>query len=503
MAQSELTRFYQRRDFEPAWSENGIPRPCVDSLIEHLSHSHEEGLSSSVYHLSALTTLREPDLVAGRKRRWSADQLATLDILLSDAFLLYASHLQSGRVNPRTFDAEWTVRRDSADVELLLEEAVHNGEVCRRLRDLRPHHPAYHLLCQQLARYRTFAANGGWPQVDYVAKIEVNGYSSRIAQIRRRLAATGEYVAAAVLEDSLRYDETLAQAVRAFQERHGLESDGVIGWSTVQELNVTAEQRCTQIMVNLERWRWLYRDLGERYILVNIPTFELQVVEQDSLVMAMNVVVGKPARRTPVLSDIMTHMVLNPFWNVPVSIILHDMIPEIRRRPDYLTDRSIRIYPNWDISRAPVDPASVDWSGINKNNLPYLFRQDPGPENALGRIKFVLHNEFDIYLHDSPARGLFTRAERAFSSGCIRVQKPIDLAVHLLRESPMWNRDALSAALRSSREMTIPLPKPYNVHLQYWTAWINGQGHLRFGRDIYHRDQLVAAALNLQPSPSL
>ncbi len=501
IASKELAAFYQTRGNEPAWTQNGRPRAEVDSLILQISRADEEGLDASVYHLAALATLREPQIVSGSQKKWNAEQLADLDILLSDAFLLYASHLQSGKVNPRTFDAQWFVRRDSADVMNLLYETVRDGEVRRHLHELRPRHPSYLLLCRELSRYRQMAKGGGWPGVEYVAKLEPGAYSPRIAQVRRRLAASGEYVAASV-HDSLAYDDNLLEAVKNFQLEHGLEPDGVIGWNSVQEMNITAEQRCEQIVVNLERWRWLYRDLGERYILVNIPTFELAVVNHDTTVITMKVVVGKPARHTPVLSDIMTHLVLNPFWNVPVTIILQDMIPEIRRRPAYLTERSIRIYPNWDVRRAPVDPAAVDWSRLNKNNLPYLFRQDPGPENALGRIKFILHNDFDIYLHDSPAKGLFARSERAFSSGCIRVQKPFELAEILLRDSPIWNHAALEKALQSSKEMTVPLPKPYNVHLQYWTAWINGENKLRFGRDIYERDHRVAEALTLRPPGS-
>jgi L,D-transpeptidase YcbB len=499
MAQKELSGFYQRRGYDPCWSENGRPRPCADSLIRQLSMAEQEGLPGSVYHLTALATLQKPQLVSGIRKKWNAGQLADLDILLSDAFLLFASHLQSGRVNPRTFDAEWFVRRDSADVVNLLEEAVRLGDVNQRLRDLRPRHPSYHLLCQALARYRKFELEGGWPQVDYVAKLEPGAHSPRVAQVRRRLTVTGEYLNHAPVQDSLAYDESLVAAVKVFQLEHGLEADGIIGWSSVQEMNVSAEQRCTQIRVNLERWRWLYRDLGERYILVNIPTFEMQVVDQDSTRMSMNVVVGQPARRTPVLSDIMTHLVLNPHWNVPVSIILQEMIPQIRRQPSYLTARNIHIYPHWDVNQLPVNPDSVDWQKLNKNNLHFLFQQEPGPENALGRVKFLLHNEFDVYLHDTPSRGLFARADRALSHGCIRLQKPVELAAYLLRDSPEWTRENIDKALQSSREMTIILPKPYNVHLQYWTAWINRDGELRFGRDVYERDQRVAQALAVPP----
>lgn len=494
-----LRTLYRERQFEPGWSVNGRLKPCVDSMIHHLSDAEGEGLSANVYHLEQLRQLRQPRQRQRNEPLWSADELADLDILLSDALLLFASHLQSGRVNPATFDAEWHVHRDSADVVHLLAEVFDRGLVCQRLLDLRPQHPSYRRLCSALATYQQYAQKGGWPQVEYVAKLEPGAYSPRISQVRRRLAVTGEWSAEQVAGDTLLYDDQLVQSVKLFQKRHGLEEDGVIGWSTVQEMNVTAEERCRQITVNLERWRWLYRDLGEYYILVNIPTFELEVVEHDSIVMTMKVVVGKPARRTPVLSDVMTHVVLNPYWNVPVSIILQDMIPEIRRNPRYLSDRGIRIYPSWDITRAPVDPQSVDWHKLNRNNLPYLFRQDPGPENALGRVKFVLHNDYDVYLHDTPARGLFARSERAFSSGCIRVQEPLRLAQHLLARQPSWTAEAIHRVLQSNREVTIVLPQPYNIHLQYWTAWINGDGQLRFARDIYLRDQRVADALTAQP----
>ena len=298
-------------------------------------------------------------------------------------------------------------------------------------------------------------------------------------------------------EDAELFDEALEKAVKRFQQRHGLTADGAAGAATRAELNVSADRRVDQLELNLERWRWLPQDLGRRHILVNIPAFELEVLEEDAAVLAMRVVVGVPdsGQHTPVFSDTMRYLVLNPYWQVPDDIARKDLLAHVQRDSTYLTQQKIRVFKGWGPEAKEVDPATVEWSAITADNFPYRLRQDPGPINSLGRIKFMFPNKFNVYLHDTPSRPLFGRTRRDFSHGCIRIQKPIELALYLLRKDSRWNREALLGALDEVVDRTVPLPEPIPIHLLYWTAWADENGTIEFRRDIYGRDAPLLEAL--------
>jgi murein L,D-transpeptidase YcbB/YkuD len=252
----------------------------------------------------------------------------------------------------------------------------------------------------------------------------------------------------------------------------------------------------------MERWRWLPQDFGRRYILINVADFSLEVVEGEHPVMSMRVVVGRQYRRTPVFSDNMTYLVLNPSWYVPANIAGQDILPKIQENPEYLSRQRIRVFRGSGSEAPEVDPATVEWSQLRAQTLPYTFRQDPGPDNALGRVKFMFPNRFNVYLHDTPAPDLFTKTTRAFSSGCIRVEKPIELAAYVLGGNPAWTREALVAAIRSGETQTVRLPQPIPVHLVYWTAWVDGSGVLQFREDVYGRDRVLDEALREKPPSS-
>jgi len=258
-------------------------------------------------------------------------------------------------------------------------------------------------------------------------------------------------------------------------------------------MNVPIGKRIRQLAVNLERWRWLPRDHGRRYIRVNIADFTLQLFEADTVALAMRVVVGKTYRRTPVFSDLMTYLVINPYWTVPNTILLNDIAPKALRDPEYIRNQRIKIYAGWSEGAPEIDPAAIDWSRLSKNYQPYRLRQDPGPRNSLGTIKFMFPNQFDVYLHDSPSHSLFNRSERAFSSGCIRVEKPIEMAVHLL-DNPEYDEARLRRIISTRVETTLKLRQPILVMLLYMTAWVDEQGRVQFRHDIYGRDHSIPVA---------
>ncbi len=287
----------------------------------------------------------------------------------------------------------------------------------------------------------------------------------------------------------------LEEALRRFQARHGLPAGGRLDPPSLAALNVPVHERLRQIELNLERWRWLPRDLGARHIRVNVPDYTLQVLDADQLALKMRVVVGRDYRRTPVFSSLMDRIVLNPDWNIPVRIAVEDILPKARRDPGYIARERIRVFENWSHGAAELDPAEIDWSRITPQNFRFKLKKDPGAHNDLGRFKFMFPNKFSVYLHDTTSRRLFERNARSYSSGCIRVEKPFDLAEYVLRDAPAWTSDAIRAAVASGERRTAVLPKRIPVHLLYLTAWVDGEGELQFRIDPYRMDPALDQAL--------
>jgi murein L,D-transpeptidase YcbB/YkuD len=497
-----LPRFYEQRDFLPAWSTDSGPSLQAETLLAVLREAKYDGLMAQDYHLQAaealLSSMRQRQ---SRRQALDPDRLATLDLLLTDAFLIYGTHLLVGRVNPETIQAQWYTERRKADVVELLQTALTTGRVVETLELLRPPHAGYARLRQALARYRAFAARGGWPVVPDGPTLRQKDHGPRVATLRARLRVTGDLDHAPAADAEL-FDAGLEQGVRRFQQRHGLEVDGIVGAMTLQALNVPAQARVRQITANLERWRWLPQYFGQRYILVNIANFGLEVIDGARPVLSMRVIVGKSYQRTPVFSASMTYLVLNPSWHVPHSIATKEILPDIRKDPAYLATHNMRVYQGWGAETRQVDPHTIVWSRLSASHFPYRLRQMPGPENPLGRIKFMFPNRFNVYLHDTPARGLFTRTVRTFSHGCIRIAKPLDLATYVLRGDPRWTREALLEAFDQGIEQRVQLPEPVPVYVLYWTAWVEPDGTVHFRRDIYERDTPLENALRSAPPSS-
>jgi murein L,D-transpeptidase YcbB/YkuD len=500
-ASQELPGFYVRRLYRPVWSDkHGLTSQVID-LVNALRRADLDGLRSEDYHLTAISTLLIA--VRGDIRNGGVivpDRWAELDLLLTDAFLVYGSHLLAGRVNPETLKPEWVANRRGADFGAVLEDALASGDVAGTLAALEPPQRGFQRLRKALIYYRAVAARGGWPTVPDGPKLRRGDYGLPVAALHERLRLGGDLAVVEMMDPNM-FDEALEQALKRFQARYGLKADGVVDKATRNELNVSAEHRVEQLEVNLERWRWLPKDLGRRHIIVNIAAFELDVVEEDEVVMAMRVVVGRPYQHTPVFSETMRYLVLNPYWHVPHDIAVKDVLPHVKRDFSYLTRQEMQMFQGWGPDAREIDPATVDWSTITSASFPFRLSQNPGLINALGRIKFMFLNKFNVYLHDTPARLMFDEMQRDFSHGCIRIQKPLELALYLLRKDPKWNREALLRALNIEKDRCVPLPEPIPIHLLYWTAWADEDGTIEFRRDIYGQDAPLLAAMQT-PSPA-
>jgi L,D-transpeptidase YcbB len=480
---SSLQAFYGRRGYRPIWVG-----PEADGrtqqLIEALGASPRDGLDPAPYRLSEIASLAQVASTSGQ---------AELELRASAALLRYVSDVRTGRLALHEIDPELFIRPGNLDRLAILERAAEAPNIERFLHDQAPSNPVYRRLRRVLAEYRDIGARGGWPAVPDGPSLKPGMADPRVGDLRLRLMASGDLTIEGA--DPTTYDPALVQAVQRFQSRHGLEADGVVGGQTLAALNVPVQQRIEQILINMERWRWMPDDLGDRYILVNLAGFELDVVDDGSTVLDMRVVVGKTYRRTPVFSGRMTYLDFNPYWIVTPSIARKDILPRMQADPGYAKEEGMRVFDGWEEGARELDPQTVDWPSIDAKSLAFKFRQDPGPKNALGRVKFVFPNEFNVYLHDTPKRDLFQRTVRTFSSGCIRVEKPLDLAAYLLQSDPDWTRARIDDVVASGKTMRVVLPEPVAVHLTYSTVWFGEGGTIHFRDDIYGRDALIAQAL--------
>jgi len=493
-----LPHFYERRAYRAAWSDDHGPLPQAEALIQAIHSSDAEGLRSADYHLTKVESLLAASKENQKEKKLNPDLLADLDLLLTDAFLVYGTHASTGRVDPETVDSNWFVIAGETDLVKVLEAGLRKQNIREVLENLRPTDPGYLWLKQALVRYRAIAAHGGWPGVPSGPSMKQGERDERVKALRIRLAAEGFLEQNETTGNDL-FDYSVDQAVRKFQESHGLGVDGVIGPASLAALNVPAEKRVHQIEVNLERWRWLPRDLGQRYLLLNIADFRLDVIEKNHSVMHMRVVVGKPYQRTPVITGTITYLVFNPYWNVPHGIATKELIPKIKKDPEYLARENMKVISGWGPDAEVVDPRSIDWTRVNARNFSYRLRQEPGPKNALGHVKFMFPNKFHVYLHDTPARELFKKTVRGFSHGCIRIEKPVDLAEYLLKGESYWTLENIQSTIESQIQKTVPLRNPIQVYVLYWTAWVRKDGAVQFRNDIYELDEAVYKALREGP----
>ncbi|WP_286293029.1 L,D-transpeptidase family protein [Methylomarinovum tepidoasis] len=471
-----LTAVYEQAGFRPFWDRPQMLR----ALRAWIERAGDEGLNPDDYH----------------RTRLAQGKLAPLDreLLATDAFLTLALHLATGKADPGRLFPGWNF---APRVSLPLSPArltavLAQGEISAYLQELLPT-GGYAALREAFLRYRRLARQGGWPALPPGKSLRLGERGERVAILRRRLIVSGDLAPGDAGEDSL-FDEALEAAVRRFQTRHFLEADGVVGRRTRQALNVPAGRRAAQLRVNLERLRWLHYALPRTYLRVEVPAFRLRWIEGGRTIWQAAVQVGRPRFPTPIFHDRITYLVFNPTWTVPRSIARRELAPRLVQDPAGFLQRHHMdlLTPDGQV----VDPATVDWTAITPRNFPYILRQRPGPDNALGRVKFMFPNRYHVYLHDTPSQALFHKPRRAFSHGCVRVAHALELAQALLHANgPGWDRQRIEALLAQGETRPIVLERPMPIYLLYLTAAVDAEGQVEFRPDLYRRDGEVLRAL--------
>jgi murein L,D-transpeptidase YcbB/YkuD len=495
--------FYAGREYRPAWIEERQISPQVQPLLESLKNIESEGLEPSDYHLLEIEgRLKNIQKVLKKSKPVEAGTLADFDLLCSDAFLACAGHLARGKVNPETHTVAWQGRCIEESLAKLLEDALAENRVAEALESLPPRHSFFRNLKTALGSYRELVRKTKWDPLPESLSLKKGDKQKEVKELRKRLLVLRD-LAKEKKSSGQVFDDALEAALCRFQGRHGLEITGSLDPPALAALNVPLEARCRQIEANLERWRWLPHDLGERFIYVNVANFELQGFEDSKKGLVMKIVAGSEAWQTPDFASEMTHLVINPDWTIPIPVLLKETHSYALQNPCYFRDNRMVILRGSEEQQVEFDPASIDWARLTEKNLDFLVRQKPGPDNILGRLKFVFPNKYEIFLHDTPYQEDFAKAARAFSHGCIRAERPIELAVWVLRGKPGWDLRQILAAIDTGDERTVRLAEPVAVYFLDNTAWAEEDGTIQFRADIYERDKKLIEALGAKPpSPS-
>jgi L,D-transpeptidase YcbB len=503
MRRQNVLIFYERRGYRNAWVTPHAVSSQAGELMDVIGAAEQNGLQPRDYHWNTLHDLQQAYKRRPQHQPVWPEHLAAWDVLLTDAFLLYANHACYGRLDPSGFRVVEIAPLARFDLLEYLEKALAANRVADALADLQPRHPGYLRLREVLLRYHEIERTIPWREIG--ATPIKRGEQDKIAVplMRIKLQALGD-LGKEEPADATLLDDALSRALSRYQQRHGLPASGEWDPLTAAWLNQPLADIIRRLEINLERWRWLPPDLGPYYILVNIPGAQLDLIDHDRSVITMRVVIGKRLRMTPILSDRITYLVLNPAWDIPPRLLVRDKLHELRTEADFFARRRITVWDEGSAEKRVLEPGELDWKTVPVSDLlqRYHFRQAPGDSNPLGRIKFVLPNKFNVYLHDTNSKDLFKKEVRDFSSGCIRLEEPLVLANALLNDQGFWTPNRLAAAIRAGLEQNIWLTKPVPVNILYWTCWVNEDGTVHFRDDIYGLDQEMLTALHRPSAPA-
>ena len=498
-------RFYRERRFQLGWFKNHQPVAQVKSILAITNKAADEGLNPKDYQIKDISKmLAELEKVEDDSvRRNKAEREA--DIALTGTYMKWANDYYRGVANPHDKkDTSWMVKPNKIKLNKALATFLGERKSRYNYYEFAPLHPEYDQLKQALATYRTQERTGGWPTLPANTVLKPGQYSPAVASLRKRLldSAGGETASAPAATPAkpgqpvdvaaLTYDSALEAAVKQFQQDAGLKPTGIVSGETLKQLNVPIGARIDQLILNMERWRWLPKKFEPNYLLVNIPEYTLHVMEDSKEAFNMRVIVGKVLHETPVFSDKMEYVVLSPYWNVPFSIIENELRGKLTANPNYLDHLDMEVVKGSGRKAIAVDPGSIDWANVTQETFKYTLRRRPGPKNDLGDVKFIFPNSNDIYLHDTPHDELFSQSSRSFSHGCVRLSEPIKLANYLLRDRPEWDKQTVLDSIATRREKYITLKEKLPVYLVYFTAWADASGHPHFRDDIYGLDKKLA-----------
>ena len=474
----DLAAFYRERNFEGIWSGDSATghRNALLSALENAGH---HGLPTNRYDVD--------DLIAQIQSARTPAEMGKIEVMLTTVFLQYARDIQSGVLRPKSIDP-MMVREVSYTPRIELLSGFRNSNPTAFLRSLPPSTPEYTRLVATKLRLEALQATGGWGRVVNAEKLTAGDTGAEVIALRNRLVAMGFMDRSATAT----YDGALVEAVRDFQRRHGLAEDGAAGPSTISEINRPVSDRLQSIVVAMERERWFNKDKGDRHVWVNLTDFSAKIMDHGEVTFSTRSVIGAvdPDRETPEFSDVMEYMVINPSWYVPRSIVTKEYLPQMQRNRAaaghlLITDRNGRT----------INRANIDFNRYNARNFPFSMRQPPSNRNALGLVKFMFPNQYNIYLHDTPAKSLFGREIRAYSHGCIRLNDPFDFAYALLAKQTDDPVGLFQSRLQSGNESSVRLDEAVPVHLVYRTAFTTNAGGVEFRRDVYGRDGRIWSAL--------
>ena len=488
-----LRAYYGDPGSQDLWQDDML----AADFIRHLENAHKDGLGQRDNLIEQLRAFRQINRLALTQEA-QLQQLAMAELYWSAGFLKYAAQLKKGRFLPTKIDSKLYWQPKEIDMVAALQLVSTLGDVDAFFNAWEPQLPTYKALKKALAEYQALEAAGGWPSVRVIDVLKPGEDNEVVRQLRARLAVTDGAPVSPPLGQETIYGEDLQGAVKRFQRRHGLEDDGIVGKNTFFQLNIPVQSRLRQVVLSMERLRWMPEDLGKHYILVNIAGYDLRRVENSKVQEVMRVVVGKPYHQTPVFSETMTYVEVNPYWNVPRSIAVSEELPKLKRSPGARAAKGFEAV----VNNKPIPLTAINWGQYSRTNFPVRLRQKPGPNNALGRVKFMFPNRFNVYMHDTPARSLFSKSARAFSHGCIRLARPIDMAEQVLSTSvPGWDRKRVDRVVDSKKRTVVSLKSPIEVHVTYSTSWRDEDGDVQFRPDIYRRDAKLYAALFGKPYP--